>query len=157
VPSTDQSKEAIDEQSRLSLAALLESQGGGGFYGINGGKRGDQVALFPASVVAGSRKDRRVLLRRSQLLIAFASPGRWLACDLTCESHGAFQQIAFDQLVHDSGLQRVWRLDRIAIGAHPDGLGDARKPRQALRACGSGNQAEFHFRLSDLGARRSPQ
>jgi hypothetical protein len=48
--------EAIDEQPGLDLAAFVERQAGGGFYGINGRDRRDKVALFLADGFAGLRK-----------------------------------------------------------------------------------------------------
>ena len=72
------------------LAAFLERQAGGGFYGIDGGERRDQVALLFARGFAGGGKDRRVLLGCAQLLIAFARFGAGLRCDLACESDGSF-------------------------------------------------------------------
>ena len=60
--------------------------------------------------------------------------GRGLAGDLARESHRACQQIAFDQLVHDAGLERVLRLDRISAGTHLNRFGDTGQSRQALRS-----------------------
>jgi len=92
------------------------------------------------------------LLRCAQFLIAFASLGGGLSCDLPRESDSAWQQVAVNQLIDDAGLQRIRRFDRIAIGAHLDRFGDAGEARQALRTSRSRNEAEFHFRLSDLRA-----
>ena len=44
----------------------------------------------------------------------------------------------------------VGGFDGLAERAHLDRLGDARQPRQPLRAGRAGNDAELHFRLSDL-------
>ena len=146
--------EAVDEQPGLDLASLLERQSGGGFDGVDGGQRSDQVALLLARGVAGRGEDRRVLFGSTQFLVALARFGSWLCGDLAGESHGAVQQVAVDQLIHDAGLQRVGCLDWIAVGAHLNCLGDAGEAGQALRASGSGDEAEFHFRLSDLRAGR---
>ena len=146
--------ETVDKQSGFGLAAFLERQSGGGFDGIDGGQRSDQVALLLAGGFAGGGKNRRVLLGCAQLLIALASFGGGLACDLAGESDGAFQQIAVDQLIHDAGLEGVRGFNRISAGTHLNSHGDSGKARQALRAGGPGNEAEFHFRLSDLGSRR---
>ena len=47
------------------------------------------------------------------------------------------------------GLVSVSRADRIAAGAHLDGSGDPREPRQPLRPSRAGNDPQLHFRLSD--------
>src|SRR6185369_4598237 len=100
----------------------------------------------------GSSKDWSVLLRCTQFLIAFASFGGGLSCDLPRESDSTWQQVAVNQLIDDAGLQRIRCFDRIAIGAHFNRFGDTGQARQALRTSCSRDEAEFHFRLSDLRA-----
>ena len=114
-----------------------------------------RLRCFLRTVSRAAAKIGAFCSRRAQFLIAFASFGSRLARDLAGEGHGAFQQIAFNQLVHDAGLERVLRLDRISARTHLNRFGDAGQPRQALRARCSWNEAELHFRLSDLRAGRS--
>ena len=129
--------------------------------------KGSLVAASMASMAArGAIRLRcflRAVSRAAAKIGAFCSgvPSFWLrsrvlgagfAGDLAGESDGAFQQVAVDQLIHDAGLQRICRLDWIAVGAHLNRFGDAGETGQALRARSSRNETEFHFRLSDLRA-----
>ena len=66
------------------------------------------------------------------------------------ESDRALQQIAIDDPVDDSEFERFFRADRIAVGAHLRGLGDAGQSRQPLRARRAWNYAQLDFRLADL-------
>ncbi len=111
-----------------------------------------RLRCFLRAVSRAAANDRRVLFGSTQFLVALARFGSWLSGDFAGESHGALQQVAVDQLIHDAGLQCICGLDWIAIGAHLNCFGDAGETGQALGARSSRNEAEFHFRLSDLRA-----
>src|SRR5262245_8196317 len=67
------------------------------------------------------------------------------------ESDRALQQISLDNSVNDSKPKGFFRADRITVGAHLRGPGDARQSRQPLRAGRAGNYAQLDLGLADLG------
>ena len=68
---------------------------------------------------------------------------------LAGERDRAGDQIALDDLVHQSGRERVLRGDRIARQDHRQRLLDADEARQALRAARAGDQAELDLRQAE--------
>ncbi len=101
-------------------------------------------------MIPGHAEHRRVFGRIRQLLAPLARFERQHARRLPRERHRARQQIAVDNLIEDARRQRGLGVDRLAEGAHLDGLRHARQPRQPLRPRRARNNAELHFRLADL-------
>ncbi len=132
--------------------ALRERQLRGGLDSIDRREGGNRAALLLAGGLARRGKNRRVLLRRAELVGALARLAHWFAGHLFRERNRACQQLALDEPVDNSELQRVVRFDGISVRTHLDGLGHARQPRQTLRAGRAGNNPELYFRLADLRA-----
>ena len=141
-------------QSRNSLASTWQPSSKGRLVAASMASMAASGAIrlrcFLRAASRAAAKIARVLLRRAQLLIALASLRSGLPRDLTREGHGTAQEIAVDQPIHDPGIERILRLDRISAGTHFNCLGDASQTRQTLRARCSWNQAELHFRLANL-------
>ena len=66
------------------------------------------------------------------------------------ERRCARPQVAIDDLVDDASSSSLRGRDRLAVGAHLDRQRHAGEPRQPLGAARAGDDAEEHFRLSDL-------
>ena len=105
--------------------------------------------VFAASC-ACRREQRRVLLRRAQVLRAF--PGLAHArrhANVAREADRPFDEIALDDAIDQAGGVRVARLERLSGHAHVQGLLDADETRQPLRALGAGNDPEVDLGLAD--------
>src|SRR5438067_9025255 len=89
-------EQAFLEQFPLSFATPLERKLRGSFNRINGCERSHQIALLLACVLARSSKDRGILLRRSQLLLALTRSGRRLARYFIRKRQRALQQIPLE-------------------------------------------------------------
>ena len=143
-------EETFRKESPLHLATFFEGKFGCRFHRFNGGKWRFQTPLLVPDTLAGSRDDCRVLLGRTQFLDAFARSWYWFSSDFAGKGHRTGKQIAFDQAVDDTELEGFCCGNRFAVGTHFKRLGDAGKPRKALRSRRTGNEAELHFGLADL-------
>ncbi len=111
--------------------------------------------MFLPCIVACSSKNGSVLCGSAQLCIALARLGGGLAGNFTRESYGTGEEIALNQAINDSELERFFCFHRIAVSTHLHCLRYAREAWQTLRSRRSGNDAELYFWLSDLRARSS--
>ena len=143
-------EEALGEEALLFGYTFGEWELGGGFDRVDCSERSGHAAVFLASGFAGGREDCGVFFRRAEFVVALACLADGLGGNFFREGHRPVQQIAVDQPIDDSSLQRVARFDRSAIDAHLDCFGDTCETREALRACGAGDEAELHFGLADL-------
>jgi len=96
-------EEAILEDLRFALAALGETEAGRGLHSVDCRERRRLSALGTPRVFPGDGENSRVLGRVLKLFIALPRPGRRFGHDFAREGHGAFQQIALDNFVDDSG------------------------------------------------------
>src|SRR5206468_7990835 len=119
-------------------------------------ERREHSALCLFCLRASACKDRGVGFGVAELVVPFTRLARAFAFgkQFADEGHRASQQVPFNNLVDDARLERFACLDRLTKSAHLDGLGDASKTGESLRAGGSWNYPEFDFRLSDLCGRR---
>jgi len=140
--------QALIEQLDLAAQTLVKRERGRAFDGVDGGERSDQFGTALARAATGSGEDLRA---GGELFIAIA--GRtWLRSPLG-KPYGAFQQLAFDDLIHDSGITRFTSADRLAERAHAQCQFDPGQSRQPLRTARSRDQTELHLRLTHLRVR----
>ena len=113
-------EKTLSKQFSLDLAPFLEGQLGSGFDGVNRSQRRYHVALFLAGILTRGGEDWGVLLGRAELVVTLASSRCTFRRDFAGEGNCAREQIAFNQPIENTGLQRIVRFDRIALRAHLD-------------------------------------
>ena len=94
----------------------------------------------------------RVFRHIAKLFVALTGLGSGPADNLARKCGRSGEQIAFDDSVNNAVLQRVLCSNRIAGGAHFDGLRHPCEPGETLCARRARYQTELHFRLADLCA-----
>ena len=144
--------DALEEQRPLTLAALVERQRRRRFDRVDDLQRRHLVAPGLRRQLPCRREQRRVLVRRAQVLRALAglADARRHA-DVARETDRALDEIAVDDAIDQAGGVRVTRLERLAGHAHVEGLLDADQARQPLRALGAWNDPEVDLGLADAG------
>ncbi len=145
--------DAIGEELDLAARSGVEVHREAGFDGVYGRKWGPRSAC-------GLRQGIARGLNRCQSGGAIAD----LVLELTglaaragCragpgEGHRALEQIALDDRIDDALFVRARGCDKTAFCAHFQSEGRAAEAGQSLRPASTGDDAEQHFRLSDLRA-----
>mmetsp|Transcript_21061 Transcript_21061/g.81577 ORF Transcript_21061/g.81577 Transcript_21061/m.81577 type:complete len:639 (-) Transcript_21061:1062-2978(-) len=142
------------EALALGPHTLVELQVHRTGHGLQAAQRRRVVLAHPADHVAG---ELEVGLGVGVAGLQLAHLGqRALLGDFFGELDGSVHHIGVDDLVEQL-LARNHRqhlgLDRLTADDHVQRRRHAQRARQALRAAGTGQQAQLHFRQRDLGAR----
>ena len=143
------------ENLALFLAALFEGERGRGFQRFECGQRCGLVAPDLRRLGPTSRKNRSVLRCRPQLLILLAGLANRLARDFARKPHRARQQLALNDSIDQTHLQRLRSLDRPARDTHLDRRGHTNESRQTLRPLGARNDPKIHLGCAQRSIRNS--
>src|SRR5690606_34199093 len=114
-----------------------------------GGEEALGLALDALAVVG---KDRRVDIRDLVAEVADQAQRTFFRDRLLRKGYRAIAQIAADDLINHAQIQRFLRRDRIVGDDYVQRLLRSDQAGQALRAAGTGDDTQFHFRQADLTA-----
>ena len=142
----------LEKTLALLFQPLVERQVDGGADRIGRGKRRFQPARLLGQGCDRIGEDRAVGFCRRQLAVVVAQ----LSQRALLRQHLAGERLAaggraFDDFLDQAVLQRLRCADRIAADDHLDRKLGTDRARQALRAAGARQQAEFYFRQAKPG------
>ena len=140
----------LDEAGAFHFDAFVERLADGGLYRVYALERRREGTGDTLGHVAGEL-EVGFLVRVVDLDVADALQRPLFGDHLVGKSECALEQVAFDELVEQRGGLELFRSDRIAGKNHVECGLDADHARHALRAAGTGQQAELHFGQADLG------
>ena len=143
-----------DEERALQRHAFIEGLGGRGFHRLNTFSRGRKLRHHR---LHGIERDHREAFgfRVIDLHVAHQRQFAAVSNHLTRKRHRAFGQIAFDDFIKQRGVGQCFRFDRFARDDHVHRHFERNHPRQALRATGAGQDAQFDFGQRDQCAGQS--
>ena len=136
------------EELLLDGDAFVEGKPDSRLDRVDGALRRLEARPFADRPLTHRGEDRGI---RAELLIPVARFRHGSRRHLPRESHGAGQQISFDNAVQDAARQRLLGFHRLTEHAHFERFWRGRpSAAQPLRPPGAGNQTQLHFRLSHL-------
>ena len=146
----------LHERIALALQAFLERQLERQLHRLDAGVRRLEPARPRGQLGGRLVERRRIGLDVGQLVVAIADANRFLAfgTDLFRQHNGRLRQVSGGDLVDRAELQGFLSGNRISADDDLQGLDRADEARQALRAAGTGKDAELHLRKSDPRAGR---
>ena len=146
--------DALEEQRPLTLAALVERQRSGRFDRVDNLQRRHLLAPGLRRQLACRREQRRVLVRRAQVLRPLAGLADTRGHrHVARKTNRALDEVAVDDAIDQTGGVRITGLERLSGHAHVERFPDADEARQPLRALGARNDPEVDLRLPDQGIR----